>query len=194
MVSLRFFFRLYKTPTLRERHRDPFGSPRGEIVGIFLRLLILRPRLYMGCQGKDVFCCVCTVVTMEDFAMKKWVLGLTAFLGLGMIMSGMSSLLGAKPIMEAFARLKAPTHLAVFLGIAKTSAGVMLLLLLWKRDWVRWRQWVFAGLTFNMAGAVWWHLAAGDTLQQTMGPIILLVLLLVTWALGESQERTPNAS
>ena len=113
--------------------------------------------------------------------------GLMVFLAVGVLVSGLSSLLGAKAVMEAYGRLKIPTHLGVFLGVAKLFASLGLVLVLWKRDFVRFRQWVFAGLIFNMAGALWWHVAAGDSLQQTGGPLFLLPLIALTWWLGEKE-------
>lgn len=125
--------------------------------------------------------------------MKKVSLGLMVFVGVAFVGSGLATLLGAKPVMEAFARLKIPSHLGIFLGMAKLCAGVALLLLLKFRGWWRLREWVFAGLTFHMAGATWWHLSGGDGLKETAAPIFLLILVVVTWLVGRAVQEQGGA-
>ncbi len=123
-----------------------------------------------------------------EFGMKKVGIGLTVVLALGTLMSGGATLVGAKPVADTFVRLHIPSHLLLFLGAAKIAAGLGLLVLLWKPGWVRLREWVFAGLVFNFAGAFWWHLSGGDSLAQSMPPMMMLVFALVVYGVGRKLE------
>jgi hypothetical protein len=43
------------------------------------------------------------------------------------------------------------------------------------------KEWAYAGFFFAMSGAVFSHLANGDAVKELFGPILLLMLTVVSW-------------
>lgn len=103
----------------------------------------------------------------------------TALFAAAVGLSGVASIAQLDPIPATFARLGLPLSLAVALGACKVAGA----LALFAPGRPRLREWAYAGLTFNLAGAVFLHLAAGDGLAETQAPALLTVLGLVSYAL-----------
>ncbi|MCA9661411.1 MAG: DoxX family protein [Myxococcales bacterium] len=103
----------------------------------------------------------------------------TALFAAAVGLSGVASLAQLDPIPATFARLGLPLSLAVALGACKLAGAIALFV----PGRPRLREWAYAGLTFDLAGAVLLHLAAGDGLAETQAPALLTVLGLVSYAL-----------
>jgi len=43
------------------------------------------------------------------------------------------------------------------------------------------KEWAYAGFFFAMSGAILSHLACGDAAKEYFGPVLLLVLTIVSW-------------
>ena len=43
------------------------------------------------------------------------------------------------------------------------------------------KEWAYAGFFFAMSGAVFSHLASGDGAKEFFGPILLIILTVVSW-------------
>ena len=43
------------------------------------------------------------------------------------------------------------------------------------------KEWAYVGFFFVMSGAVFSHLARGDDAKEFFGPILLLILTVVSW-------------
>lgn len=93
--------------------------------------------------------------------------------------SGLACVALAGPIRETFARLGLPLALAVLVGVWKLLGAAAL----WLPGRPRLREWAFAGFVFLLSGAVVLHLAAGDSLAQSAGPMMLLALCAVVYRL-----------
>lgn len=109
-------------------------------------------------------------------------------LAVAMVASGAASIALAPSVRETFARLGLPLTLAIWLGGWKAAGGIVLLIS------PRWRRrtltdWTYAGFFFLLSGAVVLHAAAGDSLAQTVAPVALLVLTVVSYAI-EFRTRT----
>jgi uncharacterized membrane protein YphA (DoxX/SURF4 family) len=101
----------------------------------------------------------------------------TAWLALGMISTGIVQLLKVKEEAELFNRLGYPAYLLTMLGIWKLLGVIAVLLpklpLL--------KEWAYAGFFFAMSGAVFSHLAMGDSAKEYFGPVLLIILTVVSW-------------
>lgn len=95
-------------------------------------------------------------------------------------------LLGAIPdvlrVPEAVAflmHLGYPAYLLPFLGVAKTL-GVLAVLV---PGFPRLREWAYAGLTFDLSGALYSHLSVGDPVSTWSFPAIGLFLVAASYLL-----------
>ncbi len=86
-----------------------------------------------------------------------------------MSVTGVSYLLGVAHFAESTRALGYPMYLMPFLGVAKLL-GVAALL---TPGFSRLKEWAYAGFVFNLLGAAWSHLAAG---QYSHVPLALLWL------------------
>jgi apolipoprotein N-acyltransferase len=78
-----------------------------------------------------------------------------------------------------------PAYLCSILGTGKLLAVCALL---YPRTRLL-REWAYAGVTFNMVGASWSHVAVHDTLPATITPVILLVLVIGSYLLRPTAYR-----
>ena len=51
------------------------------------------------------------------------------------------------------------------------------------------KEWAYAGFFFAMSGAVFSHLASGDGAKEFFGPVLLLILTLVSWYFRPKDRR-----
>jgi len=45
------------------------------------------------------------------------------------------------------------------------------------------KEWAYAGVTFNMTGAIFSHLCSGDGVTKVLPPLMFLAVTAVSWAL-----------
>ena len=104
----------------------------------------------------------------------------TLWLALGMLSTGIVQLLEAKEGpggLDMMAHLGYPDYLLKILGICKILGVVVLLvprLLLLK-------EWAYAGFFFIMSGAVFSHIATGNSMNETFPAVLLLALTVISW-------------
>ena len=108
----------------------------------------------------------------------------TALFALSAGFSGASMVLWREPIPEVFARLELPFALAALLGAWKILGALALFV----PGVPRLKEWIYAGFAFELSGAVALHLAAGDTLTQSGGPILLFVMGAASYVLRRREE------
>ncbi len=44
-----------------------------------------------------------------------------------------------------------------------------------------WKEWAYAGFFFAMSGAVFSHIASGDSMNEIVPSLLLLILIVVSW-------------
>ena len=101
----------------------------------------------------------------------------TLWLALGMVSTGLVQLIKMKEEADMFARLGYPLYLLTILGIWKMLGVVAVLI----PKFPLVKEWAYAGFFFAMTGAVFSHLAVGDGGKEFFGPILLLVLTVLSW-------------
>lgn len=101
----------------------------------------------------------------------------TLWLALGMLSSGIVQLLHVKDEVAFILDLGYPAYFLTLLGIWKilgvTATLVPRFPLL--------KEWAYAGFFFTASGAIFSHVAAGSPASDLFGPLLLLVLTVVSW-------------
>ncbi len=101
----------------------------------------------------------------------------TAWLSLGMLSTGIVQLLKMREEVERMNSLGYPHYVLTILGVWKIL-GVTAILI---PNAPLLKEWAYAGFFFVMTGAIISHLAIGDPILTLFGPVLLLVLTLVSW-------------
>ncbi|NIJ53893.1 DoxX family protein [Dyadobacter arcticus] len=100
-----------------------------------------------------------------------WILTglLSVMLGIGSVYDAIS----APEAVEHVTRIGYPTYLVPFLGVMKILGIIAILI----PGYPRIKEWAYAGLAYDMFGALYSHVAFGDGVQMWGGLIVGLVLL-----------------
>ena len=101
----------------------------------------------------------------------------TIWLALGMLSSGIVQLFKVKEEVDFIIRLGYPDYFLTILGIWKISGVVALLI----PKFPLLKEWAYAGFFFAMSGAVFSHMASGNSVNEIFPPLLLLILTVVSW-------------
>lgn len=100
----------------------------------------------------------------------------TALVSLMMTFSAYSYLTN-ETIKQAFHHLGFPDYFRVELAVAKILGAVLLLLPI---KW-QWKEWAYAGFAFTFVSAFIAHTASGDPINNRVGPVVFLIVLLLSY-------------
>ena len=98
---------------------------------------------------------------------------------------GVFELLGLKTTTEGIMKLGYPAYIIPALGLGKVLA---ILAILWP-GWPRLKEWAYAGIFFNMMGAVVSHVAQKDPTWSVVVTITIAAITLTSWALRPQSRR-----
>jgi len=101
----------------------------------------------------------------------------TVWLALGMTATGIVQLIRVPEEAAMFAHLGYPAYLLTIIGAWKILGVVAILV----PKFPLLKEWAYAGFFFVMSGAVFSHLFSGDAALEYFGPILLIVLTVVSW-------------
>lgn len=104
----------------------------------------------------------------------------TVWLALGMFSTGTVQLLKAKEGqggVDMINHLGYPFYLLTLLGIWKILGVVTVLV----PKFPSLKEWTYAGFFFVMTGAIYSHIASGDSIGAVLPALLLLVLTIVSW-------------
>jgi len=110
----------------------------------------------------------------------------TVWLALGMLSTGIVQLIQLKEEVDMMTHLGYPLYFLTILGLWKI-AGVIAILL---PKFPLVKEWAYAGFFFAMSGAVFSHVVIGDSAKEFFGPVLLIVLTLVSWYFRPADRRT----
>jgi uncharacterized membrane protein YphA (DoxX/SURF4 family) len=115
----------------------------------------------------------------------------TIWLALGMLSTGLVQLFKMKEEVTKITSLGYSEHILTILGIWKIL-GVLAILI---PRFPLVKEWAYAGFFFAMSGAVFSHFAYGDEAKEFFGPVLLLVLTVVSWYFRPAERKlvTVNA-
>ena len=101
----------------------------------------------------------------------------TIWMSLGMVSSGLVQILGVKEEIDLFNGLGYPLYFMTFLGVCKMLAVIVALM----PKLPVLKEWAYAGFVFAMGGAVYSHLVMQHSFGETLPPVFLLTLTLLSW-------------
>ena len=101
----------------------------------------------------------------------------TIWLALGMLSTGIVQLIKPQADVDQITRLGYPVYLLTILGIWKILGVVAVLIP--KSPLLK--EWAYAGFFFAMSGAVFSHIASGNSVNEIFPPLLLLILTVVSW-------------
>jgi hypothetical protein len=110
--------------------------------------------------------------------------GSTGIVGL-MLLFSLMYLTGSEQVVSGFAKAGYPQHLRIVLGIAKPTAAIVLLV----PGFVLLKEWAYAGAAITWAMAVIAHYSSGDGPQVWSVPLVLLLLLIVSYVTRPASRR-----
>ena len=115
----------------------------------------------------------------------RTVTGLMAAL---LLLSAVPDVLRIPGALAVFRHLGYPPYLLVFLGTAKILGVVAVLL----PGFPRLKEWAFAGLTFDVTGALYSHLSVGDPSSAWTPAVIALTLVGSSYVAYRAHFRTSS--
>jgi DoxX-like protein len=98
---------------------------------------------------------------------------------------GIFELLGMKMTVDGIVKLGYPAYIIPALGLGKCLA---ILALLWP-GLPRLKEWAYAGIFFNMLGAVVTHVACHDARWRIVITVAIAALTLASWALRPDSRK-----
>ena len=103
--------------------------------------------------------------------------------------SGIAHFSHLDDMVEAMTHLGYPLYFMTIIGLAKVLGVVAVLAP--ARPLLK--EWAYAGLCFNLAGATASHAFSGDPLSHTVRPAIVLGLCVASYLLRPEERRLPSA-
>jgi len=101
----------------------------------------------------------------------------TIWLALGMLSSGIVQLFKVKEEVDFIINMGYPMYFLTILGVWKILGVVALLI----PKFPLLKEWAYAGFFFAMSGAVFSHIASGNSVNEIFPPLLLLILTVVSW-------------
>lgn len=116
----------------------------------------------------------------------------TALFALVLMGGGVADLVRQPDFMALMARLGYPPYLCTLLGIWKVLGAAALL----APGLPRLKEWAYAGAVFDLTGAAFSHLMAGDGIAHAAWPLAFVGVAIASWALrpvGRRLAHQPGA-
>lgn len=111
----------------------------------------------------------------------------TVWLALGMTATGIGQLANAQGQggADMIARLGYPTYILPILGVWKIL-GVFAVL---APKFPLVKEWAYAGFFFIMTGAIFSHVAVGESMVEALPALLLMVLTVISWYFRPASRR-----
>jgi uncharacterized membrane protein YphA (DoxX/SURF4 family) len=110
----------------------------------------------------------------------------TTLVALAFVTAGVAYLLRADAVVQNLSELGYPPYFLTLLGVWKALGGLALL----TPRLPRLKEWVYAGIAFNLTGAAFSHAAVGHPASKVIAPLVLLGVAATSWALRPTRRAT----
>ena len=101
----------------------------------------------------------------------------TIWLALGMTSTGIVQIMRIDEEVIMMTHLGYPLYFLTIIGVWKLLGVIAILV----PKFPLLKEWTYAGFIFVMSGAVFSHLASGDGAKEFFGPILLIILTVLSW-------------
>jgi uncharacterized membrane protein YphA (DoxX/SURF4 family) len=123
---------------------------------------------------------------MKTRSIVYWVTtGFTAFVCLS---GGVVDIARPPSALAGMASLGYPAYFVLILGVWKTLGGIAVL----APRLPRLKEWAYAGMLFDLSGASASHAATGDPAAKIATPLLILVIVIASWALRPESRKLPG--
>lgn len=109
----------------------------------------------------------------------------TLWLSLGMVSSGIVQIIHLDVEVTAMEHLGYPIYILTLLGLWKILGVIAILV----PKFPVVKEWAYAGFFFTMSGALFSHIARGDSWGNTVPALLLIVLTCTSWYLRPSSRK-----
>ena len=109
----------------------------------------------------------------------------TIWLSLGMVSTGIVQIIKLQEEVDSMVHLGYPLYFLTIIGVWKLLGVATILLPRLPLA----KEWAYAGFFFAMSGAVFSHIAAQDGIKEFFGPVLLMVLTVLSWYLRPSDRK-----
>ncbi|HEY8937922.1 MAG TPA: DoxX family protein [Cyclobacteriaceae bacterium] len=112
----------------------------------------------------------------------------TIWLALGMLSTGAVQLLRAKDGqggVDSIIHLGYPLYILTILGIWKVLGIIVVLI----PKFPLLKEWAYAGFFFMMTGAIFSHIASGDSVSKIFPALLLLILTATSWYFRPANKK-----
>ena len=110
----------------------------------------------------------------------------TGLLAFGMLAQGLTQILHTDGYVDMIVtHLGYPMYLLTILGVWKLLGVVAIMV----PKFSLLKEWAYAGFFFVMTGALISHIAMGDPIKDWVPAILLLILIVVSWALRPADRK-----
>ncbi|MDQ8003226.1 MAG: DoxX family protein [Pedobacter sp.] len=109
----------------------------------------------------------------------------TIWLSLGMVSTGTVQIIRMKEEVEKMNILGYPSYFLTIIGIWKILGVIAILIP--KSPLIK--EWAYAGFFFLISGAIFTHIAVGDKAVEYFGPMLLLILIIMSWYFRPTDRR-----
>ena len=114
----------------------------------------------------------------------------TLWLALGMTSTGIVQFIKMKEEVDLFNRLGYPIYFLTILGIWKLLGVIAVLI----PKFPLLKEWAYAGFFFAMSGAVFSHIASGNSMNEIAPPLLLLILTVVSWYFRPADRKLTSVN
>ena len=108
----------------------------------------------------------------------------TSILALEFLMGGLTSLARLPAAVDGMAHLGYPAYFGLLLGAWKVLGAIAIM----APGTPRLKEWAYAGIAFDLTGAVVSILASGDGPIVAIMPLVFIPILIASWALRPSSR------
>lgn len=113
----------------------------------------------------------------------------TILVAFAFLSGGVVDLLRPPEALEGMTKLGYPAYFMIIPGVWKILGGIAVLL----PGFPLLKEWAYAGMIFDLTGASASHIATGDTMFHILTPLVIVLLVVASWALRPESRRLKRA-
>jgi uncharacterized membrane protein YphA (DoxX/SURF4 family) len=114
----------------------------------------------------------------------------TLWLSLGLTSTGIVQVLKTEDEVTRMTHLGFPVYALMLLGVLKILAVVAILIPRFPLV----KEWAYAGIFFNMIGALYSHIVLSDNMFQMLPALLMLTLTAISWYFRPADRKVALAS